>query len=142
MYFLVPYFFTVRHFLDTAPYYCIMKKNAYFCNYQTINTMDIQSAVCSFYGEEEKNLVAQSRKRRSNNITECLHFIIYLLHYHSGHSIKTIAERYGMSRRNVSYIVSKMKWGIENQPYYAKIYEQIKKEVSECTDTSRQKERI
>lgn len=80
---------------------------------------NIENDICGIYGFDIAELTNINRRRRRCDITECLHFIIYFLHYRENMSLRQLARRYGMSERNVTYIVTKMRYGIANEPYYS-----------------------
>lgn len=79
----------------------------------------IENIICGIYGFKTSELYNAGRRRRGGDITECLHFIIYFRHYRENVSLRSLARIYGMTDRNVTYIVTKMRYGIANERYYS-----------------------
>lgn len=100
---------------------------------QEVKEIDYESLVCDIYGIDRCCLANNGHKRRCGAITECLHIIVYMLHYRAGKSAREIALRYSMSSRNAKYIASKIRHGVAYQPYYRNIIERIDSALEERT---------
>lgn len=110
---------------------------------QEVTDTEYEPLICGMYGVDREDLVNTGRRRRHGRVTECLHLIVYFLHYKGSMSIRGIARLYSMTPRNVSYIASKMRYGISTQSYYRDMAERVeaaaaemKKAASDNADTA------
>ena len=112
-------------------YYFRSAKKSYLCREKRRVMMEkesrmglyIEGAVCRCFGIEMSEL--RTSKRLDRQFTDCLHFIFYYRHYLEGLSRRQITEIYGRKLRNISYAFSKIKDGIQTQPYYIEMHRKI-----------------
>lgn len=84
----------------------------------------IEQCICKIYDIPVEYLYSDNRRPKRNH-AECGHFVWYVLHYHFGYSINQLSRKYGRSPRHIKKSISKIKFGIQTQPYYQKIYSDI-----------------
>lgn len=82
----------------------------------------VSNVVCGFFGVKHKDLI---NKCKSEQLSNARFYIWYILHTKYGLSYTVISAMYFRTKRNVEIGIAKIKYGIKEQPFYRKIFEDI-----------------
>lgn len=85
---------------------------------------DTVGKICNYFGVSEQDII---NNRGTEPIVNARFFSWYILHYHHYYSTNQIAHLYCRTSRNVYCGMRKIRLGIESQPYYKKMYDDLLK---------------
>lgn len=83
----------------------------------------IEELVCSFFDVDRCDIY---ERNSTKNVSNARSMVWYILHYKYQHSCEAIAKHYSRTRRNVCYMIAKMKFLIGRNKEITKKYYNIK----------------